>query len=251
MELFAFIVAAVIATLIALKIIVYCIFVLTILLFDRIKINKYKKLKKSANEQNFELTEQNYTLKSKSIFSKFKNLILRYYDGVYKYMVKKVAFLPSHKIRKFLYRHLFHVKIGKRVTIYYGLEIRCGFKISIGNGTIIGDNCILDGRCGLEIGENVNLSSDVCVWTLQHDVNDSYFKGKGGSVKINDRAWISSNTVILPNICVGEGSVLACGAVATKDLDDYKIYAGIPAKEIGVRNSDLKYEFDGKSCWFY
>ena len=183
--------------------------------------------------------------------SKIKRLISRYYNGVYKYMVKKVAYLPSHTVRKFLYRHLFHVKIGKNVTIYYGLEIRSGFKICIGDGTIIGDNCILDGRSGLEIGKNVNLSSDVCIWTMQHDVNDSYFKGSGGGVTIGDRAWISSNTVVLPNVSVGEGAVLACGAVATKNLENYKIYGGIPAKEIGSRNSELKYEFDGKPCWYY
>lgn len=250
MELFAFIVAIIVLSLLALKIFVYSVFVLTILLFDSIKIREYKKLQKSDIVKDSGLAEQNKK-ESKSILSKFKRLILRYYNGVYKYMVKKVAYLPSHKLRKFLYRHLFHVKIGKKVTIYYGLEIRCGFKIFIGDGTIIGDNCILDGISGLVIGKNVNFSSNVCVWTMQHDVNDSYFKGLGGSVTIKDRAWVSSNTIVLPNVIIGEGAVLACGAVATKDLEDFKIYGGVPAKEIGVRNSELKYEFDGKSCWYY
>ena len=249
MELFAFIVSSVIIALVALKIIIYCNFILTILLFDGIKIIKYRKLKKTENA--IDLTDQNNSDKARGLFSKVKKLILRYYNGVYKYMVKKVAYLPSHRIRMFLYRHLFHVKIGKKVIIYYGLEIRNGFNISIGDGTIIGDNCILDGRSGLNLGKNVNLSSNVCIWTMQHDVNDSYFKGAGGRVHIKDHAWISSNTVVLPNVCVGEGAVLACGAVATRDLDDFKIYGGIPAREIGVRNPELKYEFDGKSCWYF
>ena len=241
-DIFVFAIAVLIAYLIVLKILVYFLFALTILFFDCIKIRRYKKSNGEA-EINEKLTVENCS-------SKIKKLIMRYYNGVYKFMVKKVAHIPSHSIRKFLYRHLFRVKIGKRVTIYHGLEIRCGFKISIGEGTIIDDNCILDGRGGLEFGKNINLSSDVCIWTMQHSINDEDFCGSGGKVIVKDRAWISSNTTVLPNVCVGEGAVLASGAVATKNLEDYKVYGGIPAKEIGVRNSNLSYEFDGKPCWY-
>lgn len=47
---------------------------------------------------------------------------------------------------------------------------------------------------------------------------------------------------MLPGITVGKGAVLASGAIATKDLEEYGVYAGIPAKKISERNRDLEYE---------
>lgn len=55
---------------------------------------------------------------------------------------------------------------------------------------------------------------------------------------------------ILPGVTVNDGCVVASGAVVTKDCEAYGIYAGIPAKKIGVRNSNLQYEFDGSHDWF-
>ena len=49
----------------------------------------------------------------------------------------------------------------------------------------------------------------------------------------------------MPGVKVGEGAVLAAGAVMTKDAEPFSIYAGIPAKKIKARNNELKYEFDG------
>lgn len=56
-----------------------------------------------------------------------------------------------------IYRSVFYMKIGKNTVIYYGLESRCLWNIEIGNGSIIGDYCILDARNGIKIGENVNM----------------------------------------------------------------------------------------------
>lgn len=78
-------------------------------------------------------------------------------------------------MRNFLYRNIFRVHIGKNAVIYYGAEIRSPWNLHIGEGSVIGDRAILDARNGIYIGENVNLSSGVWIWTLQHNVNDPYF----------------------------------------------------------------------------
>jgi len=57
------------------------------------------------------------------------------------------------------------MNIGKNVVIHKGLELRGGSRISIGDGSIIGDNVLLDGRGGLTIGNNVNFSSNASVYT--------------------------------------------------------------------------------------
>ena len=144
------------------------------------------------------------------------------------------------------------MKIAKDVVIYGGFEIRAPWNISIGRGTIIGDNSILDGRNGIQIGENVNFSTGVNIWTEQHDPNDKFFRcTKRKGAIIGDRVWLSTRSIILPGVHVKEGAVVAAGAVITKDCQPFCIYGGIPAKKIGDREKNLQYEFDGERLPFY
>ena len=57
-------------------------------------------------------------------------------------------------------------------------------------------------------------------------------------------------SVILHSVNIGEGAVVAAGAVVTKDVEAFSIVAGIPAKKIGERNKNLKYEMDGSYLSF-
>ena len=143
--------------------------------------------------------------------------------------------------------------IGKKAVIYYGAEIRSPWMISIGEGSIIGDKAILDGRYGIVIGKNVNFSTGVWLWTLQHDVNSPDFSitGQGAPITIGDRAWLSCRTVVLPGVSIGEGAVIAAGSVVTKDAESFSIQGGIPNKKIGERNKNLIYQFDGSHCHFF
>lgn len=164
------------------------------------------------------------------------------------YYLYRVSMTPSHSLRNFVYRDICGLHMGKNVVIYYGAEIREPSNIWIGKGSIIGDNSILDGRNGIRIGENVCFASNVRIWTEQHDHRDPWFRcdtQEHGPVVIDDRAWIGSHTIILHSVHIGEGAVVAAGAVVTHDVPPYTIVAGIPAKKVGDRNRELKYIFDG------
>lgn len=100
---------------------------------------------------------------------------------------------------------------------------------------------MLDARNGITIGNNVSLSMGVWIWTMEHDPQDSYYQAKGGPVVIEDYAWISCRVVILPGVTIGQGAVVAAGAVVTKDVPPYEIVGGVPAKVIGERTKDLRY----------
>lgn len=181
-----------------------------------------------------------------------KEMYINSFSSLLRMNLAITALIPSHRIRNAFYRFIFAMTIERKAVIYYGAEIRAPWMISIGEGSVIGDKSILDGRFGIQIGKNVNFSTGVWLWTLQHDVNDSQFStdGQGAPIVIGDRAWLSCRTVVLPGVTIGEGSVIAAGAVVTKDTEPFSINGGIPSKKLGNRNKDLKYEFDGSYVHF-
>lgn len=173
--------------------------------------------------------------------------------GIERFCVYTMSTVPSCWLRKFYYR-LIGVRMGRNVVFHFRTEIRDPFNLAIGKGSIVGDNAILDARSNLTIGRNVNLSSNVSIYTLQHNHRSPVFDcnfDKDLSVKIEDRVWLGSNTVVLPGVTIGEGAVVCAGAVVTKDVAPYAVVAGIPARRVGERPRELSYEFDGRACWFY
>ncbi len=149
--------------------------------------------------------------------------------------------IPSMHIRRAVYRRFFHMQIAATAVIWGGAEIRDPDRITVGEHSVVGHAAILDGRCGIQIGANVNLSAGVWIWTCQHDVQSSNFALDCGPVVIEDYAWVSCRTVILPNTTIGRGAVVAAGAVVTKDVPPFAIVGGVPAKVIGQRVQELSY----------
>ena len=174
--------------------------------------------------------------------------------GWERYMIFQVGHIPSCHLRKLVYRGL-GVKADNNVVFHFDTEIRRPWLLRLGHGTIIGDHAILDARNGITMGENVNLSSNVSIYTEQHDHRDPYFgltKGGKKSVNIGNRVWLGSNVVVLPGVTIGEGAVCCAGAVITKDVAPYSVVAGIPAKEVNQRPEELHYVFKSKdSCRLY
>ena len=116
-------------------------------------------------------------------------------------------------------------------------------QIQIGNNSVINRDCLLDGRRGkLVIGNNVDISRGTWIFTLEHDPHSDYHAPLAGDVMIHDYVWIASRVTILPGVTIGKGAVIAAGAVVTKNIETMKIAGGVPAKVIGVRKSNLKYE---------
>jgi acetyltransferase-like isoleucine patch superfamily enzyme len=153
--------------------------------------------------------------------------------------------LPGHWVRRSLYRWLYGFSFPASSVLYGGAEIRNCQALKIGENTVIGHHAILDARRGIELGCNVNLSTGVWIWTEQHDPNDPDFAIVGGKVVIEDYAWISCRTVILPGVRIGEGCVVGAGAVVTRDMPAWSIVGGVPATVIGQRNRNLRYRLGG------
>ncbi len=141
------------------------------------------------------------------------------------------------------------IVIGDRVTIGKNAIIRPSniYGGSIGAGLIVGDNSNIGpnsyiGCSGLiKIGNNVMMSPGVGIYAENHNFSNTTIpmKDQGVTVQfvtIQDDCWLASNCIILAGVTVGKGSVVAAGAVVTKDVPPYSVVAGAPATVIKSRN---------------
>lgn len=173
------------------------------------------------------------------------SLLRRYLHGLSFLALQSVGRVPSRHARRFVYRR-FGMTIGEGSVIYNRCEVREPARITIGAFAAIGDQCVLDGRGGLTIGDSVNLSTAAWVWTMQHDPQAADFGTFAAPVVIEDHAWVSSRATVLPGVTIGRGAVVAAGAVVTKSVDPFTIVGGIPARPIGQRRRDLNYRIENQ-----
>ncbi|PIR79692.1 MAG: acyltransferase [Candidatus Levybacteria bacterium CG10_big_fil_rev_8_21_14_0_10_35_13] len=160
-----------------------------------------------------------------------------------------IGFFPSHYIRRFFYR-LFGIKIGSGSAIHTGARFYYPPNIEIGADTIVGESAVLDGRDKLYIGSHVDIASEVMIYNAEHDINDENFKALTAPVKIGDYVFIGPRAIILPGVTIGKGAVVGAGAVVTKDVEEFAIVGGVPAKPIGERqNKNPNYKL-GRAAWF-
>lgn len=116
-------------------------------------------------------------------------------------------------------------------------------RIKIGNHSLVGWHVYLDGRGGIEIGHNVNISSYAQLITGTHDCQSPRFVPEYRPIRIEDFAWLGTRSMVLPGVTVGRGAVVAAGAVVVKDVPPLAIVGGVPARLIGERSEKaLQYE---------
>ena len=162
------------------------------------------------------------------------------FDGVYRFSQSIIMFLPFYLLR-FAWCKIFFRKFGSHVYVSRNIDIRSPWKGIIGNNVVINKRCLLDMRGGGHIGNNVDIAQDVHIWTAEHNVRSPNHEMISAPVTICDNVWIASRVTVLPGVTIGEGAVVACGSVVTKNVDPYAIVAGVPAKKIGQRPKELKY----------
>lgn len=155
--------------------------------------------------------------------------------------------IPCKTIRNWIINSYRGVQVHRSVPIYSGFEWWQG-PLEIGEGSNIGFRNHIDSRMGVYMGKNVCLASYVCIWSLHHDYNDIHFCGKGAPVRICDYAWLCSHCIILPGVTIGEGAVVASGAVVTKDVEPWTVVGGVPAKVIGKREQK-QYDYIPGKYW--
>ena len=181
-------------------------------------------------------------LSTKQALPKIGNRFYNYWLDFKLMVLRWVGYVPIHSFRKICYRAA-GIKIGKGSTIHIKANFFQPNNIIIGEDTVVGCGAFLDGRELLEIGNHVDIASEVMIYNSEHDFESEDFKAREERVIIGDYVFIGPRAIILPGVKVGKGAVIAAGAVVTKDVDDFTIVGGVPAKVIGERkNKKLNYK---------
>lgn len=144
--------------------------------------------------------------------------------------------VPFHSFRKLIFR-IAGMHIHQSSTVHMGARFFNPGGIHIGEDTIVGFRAFLDGRDELKIGSHVDIASEVMIYNSEHSIDDPEFAATTGPVEIGNYVFVGPRAIILPGVKIGNGAVIAAGAVVTKDVPEFAIVGGVPAKIIGERKN--------------
>lgn len=108
-----------------------------------------------------------------------------------------------------------------------------GKNIHVGENVFINSGCKMQDQGGIFIGDDVLIGHNACLLTLNHE-NDPEHRADmhPEPIYIEDKVWLGSNVTVLPGIRIGEGAIVAAGAVVSKDVPANTVVGGVPAKII-------------------
>lgn len=168
-----------------------------------------------------------------------KSICLAVYYGFARYLPSSTSKLMrwTRVIRRWICFSLFD-QCGKNINVEHGAYFGTGGGIVLGNGSGLGVNCLVHGP--LVIGNNVMMGPDVVILTHSHNIDRvDVPMGQQGSwvrkVTIGNDVWIGMRSIIMPGITIGDGAIIGAGAVVTKDVPDYAVVGGVPARIIRFR----------------
>jgi acetyltransferase-like isoleucine patch superfamily enzyme len=168
--------------------------------------------------------------------------------GFFKAWAKRVITLPE-LIRRFYARKKIEL-LGASVasSCEIGEIIADGQKrnLSIGSNSFLG-RVQLALHDKITIGQNVCINDGVILLTASHDVRDPEWKHKKSPIVIEDYVWIATNAIILPGVTVGKGAVVGAGSVVSRNVNEYEIVGGNPARVIAKDRTKL---FNYNPCEF-
>lgn len=132
-------------------------------------------------------------------------------------------------------REIFSRIIGKPVDSSFGMFLPfytdCGKNITVGKNVFINMGCKFQDQGGITVGDGSLIGHNVVLATLNHDLNPDTRKSMTPSpIHIGNNVWIGAGAVILPGVTIGDGAIVAAGAVVTRDVKAYTLAGGVPAR---------------------
>mgnify|MGYP006128577341 CR=1 FL=1 len=159
---------------------------------------------------------------------------------IYSYAEMFLNFFPDfyvgNRMRRLFYSFYFK-NCGKNLIVNYNCHFEVPENITLGNNCSFNRNCWVSGGGGLIIGNNVIFGPNIIIHSANHNYENPLLliKEQGHTFKkvtLGDNIWIGAGAIILPGVNIGSNSIIAAGAVVTKDIEKNSIFGGVPAKFI-------------------
>lgn len=177
-------------------------------------------------------------IKLNTFFRRCKRFAFRkMYFCIGKYLPSSTAGVKYQRIRYWMVRNFIEL-CGDNVNIERGAWFNP--ELNIGNNSGVGVNCRLSGR--IYIGDDVMMGPDCIMYSYSHEHSridipmDQQGFEKETPIHIGNDVWIGARVIILPGVTVGNHVIIGAGAVVTKDIPDYAIVGGSPARILRMRN---------------
>jgi acetyltransferase-like isoleucine patch superfamily enzyme len=131
---------------------------------------------------------------------------------------------------------------GPDLCVFPGTIIHYPRNVSFGTNVFVNRSVFISAPAPILIGSQVLIGPYVVMNSGNHRYSErtSYIRDQGhdlAPITIGDDVWISAHVTVVAGVTVGTGAVIAAGAVVTRDVDEYSVVAGVPARPIGVRGS--------------
>jgi len=149
-------------------------------------------------------------------------------------MIVNNHYFPLSSIKIFVLK-LFGAKIGKKLTLKQGVNIKYPWFLEIGDYVGLGENVWIDNLAKVTIGNQVTISQGAYILTGNHDFTSPTFDLRIKEIILEDGVWIGAKSVVCPGTICKSHAVLGVGSILTKDMEPYAIYFGNPAEKIKTR----------------
>jgi putative colanic acid biosynthesis acetyltransferase WcaF len=141
---------------------------------------------------------------------------------------------PLHGWRAFLLR-CFGAKLGKGCHIYPKARIWAPWNLVCGEVVAVADEAIIYNPSPITLGSHATISQQAYLCGATHDYEVPEFPLISSPISVGAYAWVCARATVQPGVSVAEGAVLALGSIATRNLEPWSVYAGIPARKIKGR----------------
>lgn len=139
-------------------------------------------------------------------------------------------------LRQSIAKKLFK-KCGDGFVANEGCRFNYGHRIEVGDNVSWNAGCYIDSKGGVKMGDFAMLTEYVKIFTHSHSEHDHMHRDYNG-VEIGDYAKVYTNATILPGVKLAKGAIVATGAIVTKDVEEFALVSGVPARVQRMRKFD-------------
>lgn len=145
---------------------------------------------------------------------------------------------PFHAWRSFLLK-CFGAKLGHSCCIYPRAKIWAPWNLICEDVLAVADDAIIYNPSLVTLRHHSVVSQEAYLCTSSHDYDDPAFPLVSAPITLGAYSWVCARATVQPGVSLGEGAVLGLGSIATKNLDPWAVYVGIPARKIKERKQHV------------